>query len=1176
MKNTLKKLAAFMRQTWVWTLALLLTIALLVWWVGPLFAVNDYKFWANSSARLLSISALCLLWGLMMVFVSWRAGVRKKEHEGSEVGKARELKDAQLETSQQELRKRFKEAMRTLTTSSVYRGRSERWRDELPWYLVIGPTGSGKTSLLDFSGLDFPLNKIDRKLTRDMNGTAHCDWYFGEHGVLIDTAGRYLEQSDPDIDPSNWRTLLELLRSRRRARPLNGVLVTVPVECLFAVNETIMSGLGDVVRQRLQEIHQILHVDVPVYLVLSKADSLIGFSEFFDQMTREESDQVFGASFGKDQTGSDVSILRTEFDALLGRLTGQVISRMHQERDTQRRARILDFPHQLGAIGERLCVFVDTAFTGNRYQRASPLRGFYLTSAPHVKREAQAETKALGDSLDIKTQALPVLHSGRSHFIHHLLSRVIFPEAQLASLDKRERRRIHWRQRALYAGALSVLGVMGLVWAQSFAANHERLNKLRELAQQLEKQHALLNPRDDSGAVLSTLDTQYAASQVFPSTRDVGVFEHTGLYQGSASNPLLEQAYQHAVQTQLLPRVAQQLESQIRANLGDRARLLNSLRAYLMLGESDRRDNAWLKTWVATDWSARYPGNTSVQNGLGQHFDRLLALPFNYPLNQPLIAKARQVLRNESLASVVYRMLREQAHGLAPYSFAQHLGPQGQVFSGADYVIPGFYTQQGYQQYFSIQGATLVSDILRDNWVLGEGNTLSAMDMRKLMVELEQLYFRDYATQWSEAIGQLTLQPFTAAGEGAEQLAALTSANSAVVQLLLEVRENTRFPSFIDELPIPAKSDETLATKKLGALAGKTTAAVAKAADTLAAKLPDNAKQALQRRFEPLHRLLDDNNAPTATLTAALQGLNDVQQQLASLARASAPDQAAFDMAKLRMGGQRDALSHLRQTAQRLPIPLNGWFEGVAQDTWSLELANAYHFINQRYQRELYSFYDRAIKQRYPFSAHSDSDVALNDFREFFRGQGLSERFFETYMRPFVSGEAGNYRLRSMDGQTLPMSRAYFEQMAAAQVIRQGFFAQNPAEPLVQFTLEPYSLDPGVSRAQLRFGSQSLDYRHGPIVPVTLQWPTEAENGRSSLVLEKISGRPVGIEKSTGPWSLFRLLDLMSVEYLSGRDVMVLKADVGGMRANYLLMSQRTPNPFDLSVLRSFRLPEQL
>jgi len=33
---------------------------------------------------------------------------------------------------------------------------------------------------------------------------------------------------------------------------------------------------------------------------------------------------------------------------------------------------------------------------------------------------------------------------------------------------------------------------------------------------------------------------------------------------------------------------------------------------------------------------------------------------------------------------------------------------------------------------------------------------------------------------------------------------------------------------------------------------------------------------------------------------------------------------------------------------------------------------------------------------------------------------------------------------------------------------------------------------------------------------------------------------------------------------------------VGGLRANYLLLSQRSPNPFDVDALRSFRLPAQL
>ncbi|MHC8323240.1 type VI secretion system membrane subunit TssM [Pseudomonas sp. GB2N2] len=1178
MKKFFKTVGAFVRQTWVWTLLLVLFVALLVWFVGPLLAVDDYKFWEGSTSRLLTISVLCLVWGLSMVFVSWRAGVRNKAIEATEDGQDQIRREEQIDDEQKELRVRFKDALKTLKTSSLYRGRSERWRSDLPWYLLIGPQGSGKTSLLDFSGLEFPINRIDRKLTRDTLGTRHCDWYFADHGVLIDTAGRYLTQTDAAVDSSAWSTLLDLLRKRRRNRPLNGVLVTIPVEMLVGENEEDLELLSRQVRARLQEVHQTLHVDVPVYLVLSKADTLLGFDEFFDQLTREESEQVLGTSFRRAQSGTDVTVLRAEFEELLRRLNSQVIMRMHQERDTQRRGRILDFPHQLGQIGERLCVFVELAFSGNRYQRASQLRGFYLTSAPYLTETMDPDAAAVGANLGMKAGVLPTLRSGRSRFIHHLLSRVIFPEADLAGLDKRERSRIHWGQRALYVGALAALGLFGLLWAGGFSANYERLENLRNIAQTWTQQRLALTARDDSRAVLKPLDASYAATQVFPKKGDVSYHERGGLYQGEDVNPVVRAGYERELQTQLLPKVSTLLEGQIRANMKDRERLLNSLRAYLMLNMKDRRDGAWLKDWVATEWSQRYAGNTAVQNGLNTHFERLLKQPFIFPLNDQLVAQARQVLRSESLANVVYRMLREQARNLPEYRLSQHLGPQGSLFVGTEYVIPGFYTQQGYQQYFSVQGAALVSDILRDNWVLGEGAGISGMDLRRLMVELEQLYFRDYANFWSEAVGQVALPPISDFSEGAEQLAGLTSANSPVLQLLVAVRENTRFPVIADSADDAADVVGRLAEK--GGTLGKLAAAAADKAGDMSAlvtkQLPDTAKKILQRRFETLHRLLDDNNGPAADLTPALAALNDLQMQLASLARASAPEQAAFDMAKTRMSGQRDALSNLRNASNRLPRPVSVWFNVLAQDTWRLVLNDSYQYLNQRYQSELYSFYGKAINKRYPFTAHSTSDVAISDFREFFKAQGIADRFFENYMRPFVSGDPGNYRLRSIDGHSMPISKLYLDQMAAAQVIRQSFFSINPAEPQVQFKLEPYTLDPAVSRSEFKFGDKTIEYRHGPIVPVSFKWPTDADDGRSSLVLDKMAGRPIGIEKNTGPWSLFRLFDLMQTEYLSGRDVLVLKADVGGLRANYLLTSQRTPNPFDMGVLRTFRMPVQL
>ncbi|MBX8624759.1 type VI secretion system membrane subunit TssM [Pseudomonas glycinae] len=1179
MKKFFKKVGAFLRQTWVWTLLLVLFVALLVWFVGPLLAVDDYKFWESATSRLLTISVLFLIWGLTMVFVSWRAGIRKKAVEETEDGQDRIRREELIDEEQKELKERFKDALKTLKTSSLYRGRSERWRNDLPWYLLIGPQASGKTSLLDFSGLEFPINKIDRKLTRDTHGTRHCDWYFADHGVLIDTAGRYLTQPDAEVDGSAWTTLLELLRKRRRGRPLNGVLVTIPVETLTGGSEQDIETLARQVRARLQDVYQKLHVDVPVYLVLSKADKLLGFDEFFDQLTREESDQVLGTSFRKDQVGTDVTVLRNEFEELLRRLNSQVIMRMHSERDTQRRGRILDFPHQMGQIGERLCLLVDMAFTGNRYQRATQLRGFYLTSAPHLTQEMDSTTAGIGASLGMSAGVLPTLRSGRSRFIHHLLSRVIFPEADLAGLDKRERSRIHWGQRALYVGALGALVLFGMLWAGGFSANYERLENLRNLAQNWTQQRTALSPRDDAMGALKTLDTSYAATQVFPKKGDAAYHERMGLYQGQDVNPVVKEAYERELEKQLLPRVATMLEGQIRANMKDREKLINSLRAYLMLNMKDRRDAAWLKDWIAADWSQRYTGNTAVQNGLNTHLERLLQQPFIYPLNEQLVTQARQVLRSESLATVVYRMLREQARNLPDYRFSQHLGPQGSLFIGTEYVIPGFYTQTGYQQYFSVQGASLVTDILRDNWVLGEGAGISDMDLRRLMVELEQLYFRDYANYWSEAVGQVALPPISDAGEGAEQLAGLTSANSPVLALLTEVRENTRFPAAADPVDEAGDAADALAGQKgkLGKV-GKLAAAAADKASALnvAKNLPDTAKKSLQRRFEPLHKLLDDNNGPAADLTPAFTALNDLQLQLAGLARSSTPEQAAFELAKTRMSGQRDALTNLRNASGRLPRPLSVWFNVLAEDSWRLVLNDAYQYLNGRYQNELYSVYGKTINKRYPFSASSTSDVAISDFREFFRAQGTIDRFFDSYMRPFVSGDPGNYRMRSIDGRSLPVSKVFLDQMAAALNIRQSFFSINPAEPTVQFKLEPYTLDPAVSRSEFKFGDKTMEYRHGPILPMTFKWPTDAEDGRTSLVMDKMAGRPIGIEKNSGPWSLFRLFDLMQTEYLTGRDVLVLKADVGGLRANYLLTSQRTPNPFDMGVMRTFRMPVQL
>src|SRR5690606_41226395 len=100
--------------------------------------------------------------------------------------------------------------------------------------------------------------------------------------------------------------------------------------------------------------------------------------------------------------------------------------------------------------------------------------------------------------------------------------------------------------------------------------------------------------------------------------------------------------------------------------------------------------------------------------------------------------------------------------------------------------------------------------------------------------------------------------------------------------------------------------------------------------------------------------------------------------------------------------------------------------------------------------------------------------------------------------------------------------------------------------------------------------------RHCSIGQTDFCWLVAHVGARASRVLEDLGGKRMSLDHNRGVWSLFLLLDELQVDSHWDRGVLLLRADLGGMRAHYLLHSQRSPNPFDLSLLRGFSLPARL
>jgi len=198
----MKKILGFFTNRWFISVLGLMALSILIYLAGPLIGIGDSRPLESANARLIAILVLVVLWMLNHLRKALRANRANKQMVESlvedDVAVEPDRSAEELET----LSKRFEEAVEVLKKSKGKKGALNLY--ELPWYIIIGPPGSGKTTALVNSGLDFPLaERFGKEALRGVGGTRNCDWWFTDESILLDTAGRYTTQdSDADVDRS--------------------------------------------------------------------------------------------------------------------------------------------------------------------------------------------------------------------------------------------------------------------------------------------------------------------------------------------------------------------------------------------------------------------------------------------------------------------------------------------------------------------------------------------------------------------------------------------------------------------------------------------------------------------------------------------------------------------------------------------------------------------------------------------------------------------------------------------------------------------------------------------------------------------------------------------------------------------------------------------------------------
>ncbi len=1041
----------------------------------------------------------------------------------------------------EDLKIRFNEAMRILKDSSIYKNK-QTVGYELPWYLMVGLGKEGKTSILDNSGLDFPLNINYDQNEEDEESQKTFQWYFAEHAIFIDMPGRYISKNRTEDDLILWESFLKLFGRKRWKRPINGIILTISVDTLMNKNENELEQYAKDLRDRFDEISHAFVSNIPIYLLISKSDGIVGFKEYFSDISDDEKAEVLGVTFDEEQVNIDNSVVKPELESLLLRLNSSIFDKLNREWDTGAKSKILLFSHELSSVFERLNMFVDMGFAQTRYRKPLMLRGIYFTSV--------ANENELLSSQEFEQNTLSSLKAGKGMFIQKILSDVIFPEADIIKMDTNYKKNQRIKHIGTFISSILIVAISIVYWTQDFNSRLISLDESEKNMIRYNKERILILNQTNFENILLALNKIHAIHINNNDYMENEIWK-VAYFKVADRNMLIKNHYKESLENILLPLVADFMEEQIKVNIGDYDLTWDSTKAYTMLNNEERRDNAFLKEWMASVWSHLYPNMNEVQNELNLHFANLLEYGFSpYPLRKETLLLSKKHLLEFGQEALIYKELKNKAKekNLRNFRFSESLGSYASAFQGSDYIIPGFFTKKGFENFMITDGKGLIKELVANNWVVGYSSELTDIELDEMYEKVQNYYFIDYKKHWATALSSLKIPNYKSISEINNQMTVLTSGTSPIIGVLHALKENTLIYTPAEKLQIKANTN----------IKGGTAISVtSRNAIEKAKKITKNTNiRNIREYFSVYNNLLGKDNKPTAKLETGLSKLNTVYQEMTAIYGSVTPEKDAYTIVTDRVLGRHEPIV---MQVSALPRPIDKWFKSALKNDWEYLLSRTRKYINSKYTEDVLGYYNDKIKGRYPIRKDSRrADIRIQDFEEFFRKDGIVDTFYENYVSAFVkiNVRRGTYQYLTIDGSNMNISEDFMKAMLNAKAIKNMLFTRDENILNTSFYFKPNSLGRKLSRMEIFYNKEAISYEHGPIQPQKIIWPDESLSNKARFGLFDLQKNSLVRISGKGEWAFFRLIDKLNIKSYKQRknlDLIIIEYNKNRNNSSFIL-----------------------